>query len=145
MPRKVLGIACYVVAGFFVYMVSLLAFVNEPPTSLKIIILGAVCIPGLISLLVGLTLSRFQNWKRDIGVVLVAGAGSAAFVALTMVCLLMSPVFREMLSQRVPDYFFHDFVTGVSCILFFSGAGVVLIMASKRSPSNTPSYPDASH
>ena len=54
MLRKGISIICYIVAGFFVYVVSLLAFVNlsflpsgnKPPLWLKYAIVGGLLHPG---------------------------------------------------------------------------------------------------
>jgi hypothetical protein len=65
-------------------MVSLLAFVNlsflpsgnKPPLWFKYAIVGGFCIPGVVALVIGLVVSRFRYWKRDVGIVFVSGAGT---------------------------------------------------------------------
>jgi hypothetical protein len=58
--RKVISIICYILAGFFVYTVSLLAFVNlrflpsgnKPLLWLKYAVVGGFCIPGVVALVI---------------------------------------------------------------------------------------------
>ena len=143
MLRKVISIICYIVAGVFVYMVSLLAFVNlsflpsgnKPPLWFKYAIVGGFCIPGVVALVIGLAVSRFRCWKRDVGIVFVSGAGTTAFIAFSMACLLLSPEFKKLFPHNVLT-FFSDLVTGLSCILLFSAAGIGLIKSSRREAAN---------
>jgi hypothetical protein len=137
--RKVVSIVLYVVAGFFVYMVTLLAFVNmsalpaagKPPAWSKFAVMGGFSIPAVVALLIGLAVSRFQHWKRDVGIVLVSGAGMTAFIALTMVSIISSKDFKQYFTGNELD-FFSDYVVGVGCILMSIAAGAVLIKISRR-------------
>jgi len=136
---KTLSIFCYIVAGFFVYMIGLLAFLNprflpsgnKPPLWVKYAIVGGFCIPGVVALVIGLALSRFRHWKRDVGIVLASGAGTTAFVVLSMACCLLSPDFKKVFPRNILA-FFSDIVTGLSCILLFSVAGIALIKSRLR-------------
>ena len=143
MLPKTLSIFCYIVAGFFVYMIGLLAFLNprflpsgnKPPLWVKYAIVGGFCIPGVVALVIGLAVSRFRYWKRDVGIVFLSGAGTTAFIAFSMACLLLSPEFKKLFPHNMLA-FFSDIVTGLSCILLFSAAGITLIKSSRREAAN---------
>jgi len=129
--RKVISIICYVAAGFFVYMVSLLSFINEPPVATKLGIMGVFCIPGLISLLIGLAISRFQNWKSNTGIVLLSGAGFTVLVVFTFLCLLLSSEFKELFPEDKLD-FFNDYVTGTFCVIVLLFTGALLLRKTRN-------------
>jgi hypothetical protein len=141
--RKFINIVLYVIAGIFVYAASLLAFVDmnslasipKPPAWAKFAIMGGVSIPGVVALLIGLAINRFRHWKRDVGIVLVSGAGTTAFVAFAMACILLSPELKELFPRNKLD-FFNDFVTGVSCIIALTATGVALITISRKQEQN---------
>lgn len=129
--RKVISIICYVISGFFFYNVCVLAFVNEPPVLAKFAIMGGFCIPALIALGIGLVCAHFRNWKRDVGIVITSAAGFTSFLILTMVCLFMSPEFKEFFPDNTMD-FFSDYVSGISCMAILGTAGILLIKNSKE-------------
>jgi hypothetical protein len=140
--RKILSIVFYVIAGFFLYAVDLLAFVNTAaiktatPLSawMKLVVIGTFAVPALISLLIGLAITRFQRWKRDVGIVLVSAGGVTSFIAATMVCFFMSPDWKRYVPPDAPDMseFFGDFTTGIVCIVTTIVLGVLLIITSRR-------------
>ncbi len=142
--RKVISVVFYVIAGFFVYTVTLLAFVNmdalpsagKAPAWAKFAIMGGFSIPAAIALLIGAAIDRFQHWKRDLGIVLVSGAGTTAVVAFTMACLLMSPEVKKLFPPGQLDVF-SDLVAGVSCIAAVLAVGVVLIKISRKDKRQT--------
>ena len=129
--RKVSSIILKVIAGFFVYMVSLLAFVSEPPTGVKLGILIGFSVPAVVALCGGLALTRFRNWKRDTGIVLLSASGFTAFLIFTFACLLMTEEFRRMMK---PDTltFFSDYLTGGVVIVGLAILGWILVKADKR-------------
>jgi len=129
--RKVISIICYVAAGFFVYMISFLSFINEPPVAAKLAIMGVFCIPGLISLLIGLAISRFRNWKSNTGIVLLSGAGFTVLVVFIFFCLLLSSEFRELFPEAKLD-FFNDYVTGTFCVVILLFTGALLLRKAKK-------------
>ena len=143
MVRKILSIVFYVIAGFFLYGANGLAFVNvaairtatPPPAWMKLFLIGIFAIPGLISLLIGLALTRFQQWKRDVGIVLVSAGSVTAFAAVTMVCMFISPESKRYYPPDSPDMsqLFGDLTVGIVCIVTTIVAGVLLIIISRRS------------
>jgi hypothetical protein len=147
MPRNLISILCYIVAGFFVYMVTVLAFiktglVNDPgepsPTlAFKCVMMAAYSLPGVLALVTGLRLRRFKAWRRDVGVVLVSGAVVSLLGVLTFTCMLLTPEAAEFFPANPNRWnFFSDLATGFGSILFSLGTGVALIVASRRSNMN---------
>lgn len=130
MVSKVVSITCYAISALFVYTICFLAFINEPPATKKFAMMGAFLIPASIFLGIGLAVARFINWRRDVGIVFTSAASFLIFVVFSMACMFMSPEFRESFPIYNID-FFSDYVSGSLCTLFFSLAGVLLIMNSK--------------
>ncbi len=123
--RKVLGIISYVIAGFFVYMVCLLSFVNQPAIT-KWGIVSGFSLPALLFLLGGLALNRFQNWRKHSGIVLLSGAGFTCFLVFSLACVFMTDEFKQMMQPDTLD-FFSAYVSGGIFILSTSGLGVLLL------------------
>jgi hypothetical protein len=140
--RKILSIVFYVIAGFFFYAVNGLAFVNiaavktatPPPAWTKLVVLGSFAVPALISLLIGLAMTRFQQWKRDVGIVLVSAGGVTSFIAVTMACLFISPESKRYFPPDTPDMsqFFGDLTAGIVGIVTSMALGVLFIITSRR-------------
>jgi hypothetical protein len=128
--RKALGVICYILAGFFVYMVCLLAFVNQP-TIAKWGIVAGFSLPALVFLSIGLSVNGFQRWRRDTGVVLLSGAGFTSFVIFTFVCFIMTEEFEQMMQ---PDTlaFFNAYISGGIFILSVVTLGIVLLKTEKK-------------
>jgi hypothetical protein len=145
--RKIISIIFYVIAGFFLYAVNGLAFINiaviktatPPPAWIKLLVIGIFAVPALISLLIGLGITGFQQWKRDVGIVFVSAGGVTSFVAVTMACLFMSPESKRYLPPEAPDMsqFFGDLSVGILCIVMSIVLGALLIITSrqKRKPA----------
>lgn len=129
--RKVSSVVLKVIAGFFFYMVSLLAFLSEPPIHAKLGMLIGFSVPAVAALVGGLALTRFRNWRRDTGIVLLCASGFTASVIFTFACLLMTQEFREMMR---PDTltFFSDYLTGGGVIVGLAVLGSALVKANKR-------------
>lgn len=133
--RKFFAICFYILAGFFVYMITLLAFINQPGVAKW----GVVCIftlPAMVSLCMGMAVNRFQNWKRHAGIVLLVGTGFACFVIFTVACFLMTDEFRQMLKQDTLG-FFSAYLSG--SIFIFSTATVGLLLLKTEQKKAEPS------
>lgn len=135
MARRAISIACYVVSGFFFYTVCMLAFVDEAPPLAKLALTGGFCIPALIALGAGLACVRFQNWEREVGIVITSVGSFSLFSVLTMVCLFMSPEFKEFFPDVRTDVF-GDYVSGIGCMAALGTGGILLIKTSKRNDEN---------
>lgn len=134
--RKVLGIVLYVFAGFFVYMVSLLSFVEETATE-KLIMLLVFSVPVIVFIVVGLVVNRFNNWKKHTGIVLLSGAGVTAFVILTFVSYMMNDEFRKMMDAESLELF-SAYVFGAVFTLSTVFIGIMLIRMNKNRVEQSP-------
>lgn len=128
--RKALGIISYILAGFFVYMVCLLAFVNQP-TMAKWGIVAGFSLPALVFLCIGLAVNRFQRWRRDVGVVLLSGAAFTSFLVFTFVCLLMTNEYKQMMQPDIL-HFFGAYASGTIFILSVAALGVILLKTERK-------------
>jgi hypothetical protein len=124
----VIKILIYIISAILIGMGSMMAFLNDEDVVGLVIIFILL---GLIFLVVGLLLNRFQKWKRDTAIVLISGAGYAAFMVAAMIFISLSPEFRKSF-QIPPDFsLFTDYSTGGSFIVLFVVAGLVLLWLQK--------------
>ncbi len=128
--RKVFSIFFYVISGSFFYGECIAAFVRKLPVLGKLAIMGGLCITAIIALIIGLAIARFEKWKRDVGIVITSAVGFTAFAILTMVCLIITPEFKEFFPDEKFD-FFGDFISGIGCIVILGSIGILLIRRSK--------------
>jgi len=128
---KTLSIICYVVAGFFVCMIMTISFFNEPPASARLAIMGVFAVPATICLLLGMYLSPYTRWQRDVGIVLLSAALLMIFLVLTVACMLATPE----LTRQLPDNkfgFFSDYLSGTFCITAFLSLGSWLVWRTRN-------------
>ena len=137
MIRKVFSIICHVIAGFFVYLLCLIAFFKSPSAGAKLGIMGGCILAALVPLAVGLIASGGWKWQRDIGIVLVSGSGFTALLCLIMLCLSLDPGFKEFFPNAELDAF-KDYTVGLICIGTCAASGIVLIRASIRNSKVPP-------
>ena len=128
--RKVFSVIFHIIAGFFFYMVSLLAFMSELPALGKAGMLAGFSVPGLIALAIGLALTGFRNWKRDTGIVLLSTSAFSIFIVFTMACLFMSEEVRRLMPPDLLGSFGAYFIGGL-VILVFALLGWTLFKAGK--------------
>jgi hypothetical protein len=125
--HKVLGALFYIAAGFFVYTVCLLAFVNQP-TMQKWGVVAGFSVPAIIFLCAGLATNRFQLWKRHTGIVLLSGSGFACFLIFTVACLLTTEEFRQQLGPETLT-FFSAYLSGGGLTVSTAVLGLLLLRA----------------
>ena len=123
--RTAFSVALQVVAGFLFYTVSLLAFVSEPPATMKFGLMLVFFVPAVLALTGGLALARFRNWQFNAGVVLLCASGFAAFVVLTIACLLITDEFRLLIRHESLAYF-GDYLAGSGVVVGLAGVGWTL-------------------
>jgi hypothetical protein len=128
--RKVFSVLLKILAGFFFYAVCLLGFVNEPQTGIKLGIMVGLLVPALAALAAGLALTRFDNWRRDTGIVLLCASGFTLFLIFSMACYLMAEEVRAMMS---PDTLavFSDYLTGGGAMVGFAVLGGFFMKTNK--------------
>ncbi len=91
--------------------------------------MGLFAGPALLSLLGGLYFSGFRNVERDIGVVLLSGAGAVGLGALTFLCMVMTPEVGDQISTDKLQVF-GDLTSGIGYLLLLAMLGSVLIWTS---------------
>src|SRR5262245_25234965 len=146
MIRRVLSIVFYVIAGFFFYMVSLLAFIDGTAMGidsggalgakwLPIAIFGA---PALLALVVGLAIMGFQNWRRDTGIVFLSAAGLTTFLIVSFASMLRNEEFVKMMPPEALKVF-GDYVTGIAVLVVLLAGGALLVMTNRQRPGTVAS------
>jgi len=135
--RKLLRVALYVIAGFFFYTGSLLAFVSGVPRGAKWAYVAVVVASAVVALVAGLASGRFRDWRRDAGIVLVSASGFTIFLVFTFACLVLSEDFRRLMQ---PDAiaFFGDYLSGAAVIACVGITGAWLLRADRRGAERGP-------
>ena len=128
--RKVIGIIFYVVAGFFIYMVCLLSFINHENYQKWGIVAGFTLLAVLV-LTIGLAMNRFQNWNRHVGIVLLSGTGTSCFIVLTFALLIMSDEFRNMMEPDTIEYF-NAYLSGGIFTILMGALGILFLKIKKK-------------
>ncbi|MGC2423431.1 MAG: hypothetical protein WA666_03640 [Nitrospirota bacterium] len=102
---KVIGIILYVMAGFFIMIVSLFAFSNMPTETMKAKfgIMGIFAIPAVLLMIIGVAFNRFKKWKTAVGTVLISATGMVIFTVITFVCIRLDPNANKLFNQQTFD------------------------------------------
>lgn len=128
---EVISAGCYVLAGFFVYALSLASFVREPDPSDKLAGLLAFAILGAVPLGIGLAFSRRRPRKSAAGIVLLSGAGVAGLVILSVACIFLSPETKELFPRELADAW-RDYATGLPTIFVLAAIGTALVFMGRK-------------
>jgi hypothetical protein len=144
MIRRVLSVGFYIVAGLLFYTVSVVAFIDVAaldassaasdasdasfPKWLPMIIFG---VPAILTLIVGLAIMGFQEWKRDAGIVLLSAAGFMTFLVFMFATMLMKEDSRKMMPPEMLS-FFGDYITGAGVIVGLALGGALLLIMSRK-------------
>lgn len=126
MLRKILSIMSLVISGFFIYMVTLIAFIKVPSNE-KFLISGIFIIPVILFHLVGLYIVRFKNWMRNTGIVILSGAGVTTLVLLSLITVSMSEEFKTASDVNPLEYFNQWFMGGFVLLISIS-IGLTLLL-----------------
>jgi hypothetical protein len=147
MIRKVLSVGLYIIAGFFFYMVCVLAFIDGTAVGANGAAVGAddaafakwlpiiiFTVPAILTLVVGLAIMGFQDWRRDTGIVLLSAAGFTTFLVFTFATMFMNEQYRKMMPPEMPDVlrFFGDYITGATVIIGLALGGALLVITSRK-------------
>ncbi|MGC4081651.1 MAG: hypothetical protein QM736_05935 [Vicinamibacterales bacterium] len=131
--RQILKIICYVVAGFFCYMVALLAFMTIPGVGAgKFLIMGMFSLPAGGAFALGLALAPRGKRLRDAGIVFLAAGGFVSFCVLTFVSLVRDEQFRGMFPPELLAMY-RGYVAGFGFLSVLVIAGAGLLWAGLRS------------
>jgi hypothetical protein len=142
MVRKIISTFFFILGGFFVYAVCLLAFINIPEVGVfKFAIIGGFSIPALIFLVIGAAICRFQNWKSSIGTAILSGVGFNLLVVITFICFLLTPEFKKSFpDNKIAS--FNDYFSGFSVMLILAGLGGFMLKTNKRNIAEPAHEPD---
>lgn len=124
--RRFCSIVLEVIAGFFLFIVTLLAFMSEVPAGWKALTLVLFLLPAVVVMAIGLALMRFRYWKRDTGVVLLSATAATLFAVFTMACMMMSAEFRQMLAPDSPEPF-GSYIVGTAFNALLAALGWLLV------------------
>jgi|RhiMethySRZTD1v2_1073278.scaffolds.fasta_scaffold472298_2 hypothetical protein len=147
MIRRVLSVVLYVVAGFLFYMICVLAFIDgaavgangaasdaDDAAFAKWLPIIIFTVPALLTLVAGLAIMGFRDWRRDAGIVLLSAAGFTTFLVFTFASMLMNEEFRKMMPPDAPDVmkFFGDYITGAAVIVGLALGGALLVITGRK-------------
>lgn len=126
--KLVLRILCYLVAGFFTYLVALLAFISSPQVSggAKLAMLLGFSLPAIGGLAVGLIATDASRRWRDTGIVLLSSGGFTLLIVGTLAFYLQQEEFRKLMPPETIGMF-SAYGTGfgfLSAILLLGGMGL---------------------
>jgi hypothetical protein len=137
MIRRVLSVGFYIVAGFLLYTISVLAFIDDAaagggdtffPKWLPIIIFT---VPALLALVIGLAIMGFRDWRRDAGIVFLSAAGVTTLLVVTFATMLINEEYRKMMPPEVLS-FFGDYTAGAAVIVGLALGGALLVLTSRK-------------
>ncbi len=124
--RKFCSVASHILAGFFLYGISLLAFTSQLSLIEKTSMMIVFGLPVVAALFIGLALAGFCNWRRDVGIVFLSTAAMSAFVVITVACMLMSESLEGLLPLDIFNSFNAHF-TGFTFIALYAVLGALLL------------------
>ncbi|MNN19552.1 hypothetical protein D3C81_1327970 [compost metagenome] len=124
--RKFFSVAFKSLAGMFVYLIALFAFLAERQASGKLTMLAVMAACGAVAMLAGLALSGFAQWRRDTGIVLLAAAAFTAFLVLCAACMFGSDDVMKLMPPGSVDMF-DSYLTGAAVLLGIAVLGGCLL------------------
>lgn len=133
--RKASSIVFEVIAGFFFYAVFLFAFIGLPhkDQGVRPVIVAIFSILAVGALVLGLALTRFHNWKRDTGIVLICAAAITGFVILMFASFSTSGEFPKTADQHAMTFIAdYHYVAGGVAMAIIVALGLVLVITNKR-------------
>ena len=126
--RKIVSIVLKVVAGLSLYAVMAAGFAEAASLAMKLGLLAIFSIPALIALPVDMSLTRFRQWKWDLGIVsLVSSAFTIFCVGLITFAVLTRPEVQTKFKFDTPEKEMQ-LIMGITLMLLFSVLGGVLVM-----------------
>ena len=129
--RNVSGIICWVIAGFFLYNVGILSFINQPLWPVKLAILGAFLVPVVVFLLLAAWCRGFSRMGRELGIVLLSAGGVTLFGVLMFVALYASPETAKQMPPNTREMFSAIWFGG-GCLTLYLVLGLVLVLCRRE-------------
>ena len=143
MNSKPVKIIFYIISGFFIYMVSVLAFIapdHNVPLAGKIAIMAMFSVPALIALCLGFLAERNGRKLYETGIVLLSSAAFAAFLVLSIISMWASPDFKNQLAKTKIDIvaFFSDYATGFGFMAALALTGLLFLRLGSKTQNTKP-------
>jgi len=129
--RKVLSISLEVIAGAFLYMTCVVAFINVLPISVKMVMMVGASVVSGGALYAGLALTRFRHWRQHVGIVFLSAASVTLFVALSIGYILMTEEFQRLVGQGSFN-FLSDYLSGGMTVVGVGVLGWTLLKQSEK-------------
>jgi hypothetical protein len=118
-------------------MVMMVSFTTFQPGQSKIAALGIFTAIAVGSLLLGLWLSRFAKWQRDVGIVLLVSSSFVIFLVIIMALLLSNP---EGFQKQYPEEtkaLLGNVTIGIGLVFLVFGASGVLLWQHRKKKLKT--------
>jgi hypothetical protein len=116
------------IAGFFIYLLGILAFMNMGLA--KYFILIFLLLPTVFLAGLGAVLHANMAWRKSVGLVFLCGSLFSAFIVLVAVCFSMEPNLREKFPAEMLAPF-NQYPSGIITNLVFFLIGWGLLQAAK--------------
>lgn len=128
---KAFSIPCYSIAGFFLYTLELMAFVQVPEAGMKLGLMGVFSIPAIVFLMLGMALNGFERWQKHTGTVLIVSGLVGVFLCITMACIMNTKEFSIFMDPQLPANL-SDYTNGFGAIALALSAGAWLVYWGNR-------------
>ncbi len=125
--RSAFGIICWVIAGFFLYTLCILSFVNQPLWPMKLTVLGIFLAPVVLFLLIAGWCRGFSRLGRELGIVLLSAAGMSLFGVLTVFFMYASLETAKQMPPEVREMFSAIWF-GIGCLTVCFVFGLILVL-----------------
>lgn len=131
MVRNSIGIFFFILSGFFLFLVGVLAFFEVPGGDAnKLIALGIYATPCAVFHFIGLFLYSASNWRVPTGIVLFIGGACSLLVAVSMLSIQRAPEVLGVDASSLDG--FSEYFVGFAVVAVFMGCGAALCMFGKR-------------
>lgn len=129
--RRICSIFLYVVAGFFLYTMTVIAFAHpDEEIWIKWVVMGVFLACSFLAMCLGLVVQSFQRWRRELGFTLLSTSGFCAFAFLGFACFFLDEEFRAMVNPQF-HALFNDYATGSAVTVLLAAIGWFLLRADK--------------
>ena len=118
-------------AGFFVYITNLLAYVNMPAQASKLELSAGFAAMAVLCAAIALARARFAGWQRVLGGILI-GASLTSVVALAAITWLRNSDAIRHITRAEQLQAFNDYRTGGTVSAVLLACGYLLIWAAHR-------------
>ena len=132
MIRNIFGILSLCVAGFFIIVIQILAFISLPSlVTNKLIMMGIYLILLSVFYLLGLALYKAIPWR--ISTYLTIGIATTLSVAFVVNMNVMKGAKGSARALNIPSLnFFEDYILGAIVVVIFIGIGLYCYVTSKK-------------